>query len=79
MRLITMRRVIFPGKIHGTSMVRCCSLCARIDLVFLPLQNPKAPWQPYMCNLAVDKTYQGRGFGKQLVRLCEHVAKNHWG
>ncbi|CAN0505094.1 unnamed protein product, partial [Ectocarpus sp. 12 AP-2014] len=32
-----------------------------------------------MCNLAVAEKYRGNGYGKQLVRLCEGVAKKHWG
>lgn len=42
-------------------------------------QKPPEKWQPYMCNLAVAEKYRANGYGKQLVRLCEHVAKNHWG
>ncbi|CAM9176858.1 unnamed protein product [Pylaiella littoralis] len=41
--------------------------------------QPPEQWQPYMCNLAVADEYRRNGYGKQLVRLCEHVAKNHWG
>ncbi|CAM9859080.1 unnamed protein product [Ectocarpus sp. 4 AP-2014] len=42
-------------------------------------EKPPEQWQPYMCNLAVAEEYRGNGYGKQLVRLCEHVAKNSWG
>eukprot|EP00904_Undaria_pinnatifida_P001500 jgi/Undpi1/11350/HiC_scaffold_30.g13647.m1 len=41
--------------------------------------EPGRRWEPYMCNLAVAKRHRGKGYGKQLVRLCEHIAKNHWG
>lgn len=41
-------------------------------------QKPAREWEPYMCNLAVEKAYRGQGIGKRLVRLCEYLAKNHW-
>lgn len=58
--------------------------CSRSYMICLPAtapeqQKPPQDWQPYMGNLAVAKKYRGNGYGKQLVRLCEHVARNHWG
>lgn len=50
----------------------------RMDAFFF-CQKPRVHWEPYMCNLCVDEKYRGQGFGRQLVRLCEFVAKNHWG
>ncbi|CAN0579922.1 unnamed protein product, partial [Ectocarpus sp. 12 AP-2014] len=47
--------------------------------IFCFFQKPPEQWQPYMCNLAVAEEHRGNGYGKQLVRLCEHVAKNSWG
>ncbi|CAM9329774.1 unnamed protein product [Choristocarpus tenellus] len=41
-------------------------------------EEPTAQAQPYMCNLAVSEESRGQGHGKQLVRLCEHIAHNCW-
>lgn len=35
--------------------------------------------RPYMCNLAVDKQWRGKGLAKALVRECERIAQNEWG
>ncbi|CAM9726654.1 unnamed protein product [Discosporangium mesarthrocarpum] len=42
-------------------------------------EEPLAQVQPYMCNLAISEGNRGQGFGKQLVRLCECIARNRWG
>ncbi|CBJ31964.1 conserved unknown protein [Ectocarpus siliculosus] len=63
-------------------IVAVVELCLRQPDGWLPINGPFVPmtgWEPYMCNLAVTEKYRGNGYGKQLVRLCEGVAKKHWG
>ncbi|CAM9941676.1 unnamed protein product [Ectocarpus sp. 13 AM-2016] len=63
-------------------VVAVVELCLRQPDGWFPINGPFVPmtgWEPYMCNLAVAEKYRGNGYGKQLVRLCEGVAKKHWG
>ncbi|CAM9196502.1 unnamed protein product [Ectocarpus sp. 6 AP-2014] len=63
-------------------IVAVVELCLRQPDGWFPINGPFVPmtgWEPYMCNLAVAEKYRGNGYGKQLVRLCEGVAKKHWG
>lgn len=34
--------------------------------------------RPYMCNLAVDKGWRGKGLAKALISECENIAKEQW-
>ncbi|CAM9805063.1 unnamed protein product, partial [Ectocarpus fasciculatus] len=63
-------------------LVAVVELCLRQPDGWFPINGPFVPmtgWEPYMCNLAVAEKYRRNGYGKQLVRLCEGVAKLHWG
>ncbi|CAN0025257.1 unnamed protein product, partial [Phaeothamnion confervicola] len=62
-------------------IVACVELDIRRPDGKLPFNIPEsdAAARPYLCNLAVAERARGRGVGKQLVRLCEHVARNIWG
>lgn len=35
--------------------------------------------RPYMCNLAVDKQWRGKGLAKALVVECEKIVTEDWG
>lgn len=34
--------------------------------------------RPYMCNLAVDKQWQGKGLAKALIAACEEIVVQDW-
>ena len=34
--------------------------------------------RPYMCNLAVDKRWRGKGLAKALILECEDIVKQEW-
>lgn len=49
-------------------VVACCDIDNR----------PTLKVRPYMCNLAVDTTWRGRGLAKALISKCEEIALE-WG
>ena len=51
------------GKVVGFSELDCRDI-----------NDPKLPPRPYMCNLAVDRSWKRKGIAKALVRACESRA-----
>ena len=51
----------------------------------LPSNLPELPWvrrgepRPYICNVAVAASARRQGVGRDVVRLCEQIARFQWG
>lgn len=74
----------FPNSLQ--SMIICCKQSTGAIVGYAELDNrnftkqaPSYPNFPYMCNLVVDKKYQGMYIGKALVYYCEDRCLQMWG